>query len=67
VLDDAVATQDTVTQIIAAVRAVIRGVPGAAEVAAVQCTAHDYTDPGKPKIAWNDGQAPRRPGRCPGR
>ncbi|QKG23903.1 IS4 family transposase [Actinomadura verrucosospora] len=30
-LDDAVATQDTVTQLIAAVRAVIRHVPGAAE------------------------------------
>ncbi|MGW2111415.1 IS1182 family transposase [Streptomyces sp. NPDC001948] len=57
VLDDAVATQDTVTQLIAAVRAVIREVPGAAEVAAVQCTAHDYTDPGKPRIAWNDAQA----------
>ncbi|MCX4391409.1 MULTISPECIES: IS1182 family transposase [unclassified Streptomyces] len=57
VLDDAVATQDTVTQLIAAVRAVIREVPAAAEVAAVQCTAHDYTDPGKPRIAWNDEQA----------
>ncbi|MCX4746900.1 IS1182 family transposase [Kitasatospora sp. NBC_01287] len=57
VLDDAVATQDTVTQIIAAVRAVIREVPGAGEVAAAQCTAHDYTDPGKPRIAWNDSQA----------
>lgn len=57
VLDDAVATQDTVTQLIAAVRAVIRHVPGAAEVAGVQCTAHDYTDPGKPRIAWNDEQA----------
>jgi transposase len=57
VLDDAVASQDTVTQIIAAVRAVIREVPGAAEVAAVQCSAHDYTDPGKPRIAWNDEQA----------
>lgn len=54
VLDDAVATQDTVTQIIAAIRAVIREVPAACEVAAVQCTAHDYTDPGKPAIAWND-------------
>ena len=30
VLDDAVATQDTVTQLIAAVRRVIREVPGAA-------------------------------------
>ncbi|WP_146194068.1 transposase, partial [Streptomyces sp. MA5143a] len=57
VLDDAVATQDTVTQIIAAVRAVIREVPGADAVAAAQCGAHDYTDPGKPKIAWNDEQA----------
>lgn len=47
VLDDAVATQDTVTQIIAAIRAVIREVPGAADVAAVQCTAHDYTDAGR--------------------
>ncbi|MEE1667913.1 IS1182 family transposase [Streptomyces sp. WAC07094] len=57
VLDDAVATQDTVTQIIAAIRAVIREVPGADQIAAVQCTAHDYTDPGKPRIAWNDEQA----------
>ncbi|WAL76285.1 IS1182 family transposase [Kitasatospora sp. YST-16] len=57
VLDDAVATQDTVTQLIAAVRVVIREVPGADEVAAAQCTAHDYRDPGKPRIAWNDEQA----------
>ncbi len=57
VLDDAVATQDTVTQLVAAIRAVIREVPGAGQVAAVQCTAHDYTDPGKPRIAWHDEQA----------
>ena len=57
VLDDAVATQDTVTQIIAAIRMVLREVPGAGPVAAEQCTAHDYTDPGKPRIAWNDAQA----------
>ncbi|MFI1098764.1 IS1182 family transposase [Streptomyces sp. NPDC020917] len=57
VLDDAVATQDTVTQIIAAIRAVIREVPGAGEVAAAHCSAHDYNDPGKPRIAWNDEQA----------
>lgn len=57
VLDDAVSTQDTVTQIIAAVRTVIREVPGADRVAAAQCTAHDYADPGKPRIAWNDEQA----------
>jgi len=57
VLDDAVATQDTVTQLIAAVRRVIREVPGAREVAGTWCTAHDYGDPGKPKIAWDDEAA----------
>jgi hypothetical protein len=57
VLDDAVATQDTVTQLIAAVRRVIREVPGASEVAGRCCTAHDYRDPGKPKIAWDDEEA----------
>ena len=57
ILDDAVATQDTVTQLIAAIRRVRREVPGAADVVAQQCTAHDYDDPGKPAIAWNDAQA----------
>jgi hypothetical protein len=57
ILDDAVATQDTVTQLIAAIRRVRREVPGAAGVVAEHCTAHDYDDPGKPKIAWNDEQA----------
>jgi IS5 family transposase len=57
VLDDAVATQDTVTQLIAAIRRVRREVPGASEVVAAQCSAHDYDDPGKPAIAWNDRQA----------
>lgn len=57
VLDDAVATQDTVTQIVSAIRRVIREVPGADAVAGQWCTAHDYTDPGKPKIVWNDEAA----------
>lgn len=57
VLDDAVATQDTVTQLIAAIRRVGREVPGATEVIASRCTAHDYDDPGKPAIAWNDQAA----------
>lgn len=39
--DDAVATQDTVTQLIAAGRAERREVPGADTAAAVHCTAHD--------------------------
>ena len=54
VLDDAVATQDTVTQLIAAVRRVAREVPGADTVIAEQCRAHDYSRPGKPGIAWDD-------------
>jgi Transposase DDE domain/Transposase domain (DUF772) len=57
VLEDAVATQDTVTQLIAAIRRVGREVPGAAAVIAEQCRGHDYTDPGKPAIAWDDKQA----------
>ena len=57
VLDDAVATQDTVTQLIAAIRRVRREVSGAAAVVEVHCTAHDYDDPGKPAIAWDDKTA----------
>jgi hypothetical protein len=57
VLDDAVATQDTVTQLIAAIRRVGREVPGAAAVIAEHCSAHDYAEPGKPRIAWNDPAA----------
>jgi IS5 family transposase len=50
-LDDAVATQDTVTQLIAAIRRVRRVVPGASEVV---LSAHDYERSGKPLIAWDD-------------
>ena len=57
VLDDAVATQDTVTQLIAAIRRVAREVPAAAGMIAAHCIAHDYTDPGKPRIAWDDAGA----------
>jgi IS5 family transposase len=57
VLDDAVARQDTVTQLIAAVRRVAREVPGAAEIVAARCTGHDYASPGKPRIAWDDEAA----------
>ncbi len=57
ILEDAVATQDTVTQLIAAIRRVRREVPGAAEVIVAHCTGHDYDDPGKPAIAWNDPEA----------
>jgi transposase-like protein DUF772/DDE family transposase len=57
VLDDAVATQDTVTQLIAAVRRVRRAVPAAADLIAECCHGHDWDDPGKPAIAWDDQAA----------
>jgi hypothetical protein len=57
VCDEAVATQDTITGLIAAIRRVRREVPGAAEIIAARCHAHDYNDPGKPDIAWDDNQA----------
>src|SRR4051794_10293496 len=59
VLTDAVATQDTITQLIAAIRRVARTLPGGAELVAAHATAagHDYTSPGKPRIAWDDEAA----------
>jgi IS5 family transposase len=57
IFDDAVATQDTITQLVAAVRRVIREVPGAATVVAGHANAHDYSQSGKPRIAWDDAQA----------
>src|SRR6266487_4663512 len=41
ILADAVATQDTVTQLVAAIRKVAREVPGAAEQVAAVCNGHD--------------------------
>ena len=57
ILADAVATQDTVTQLITAIRRVAREVPDAAEQIAKVCTGHDYSAPGKPKIDWDDPAA----------
>jgi transposase len=56
VLDDAVARQDTVTQLIAAVRRVGRDVPEAAALIGSVCS-YDYSQAGKPTIAWNDPAA----------
>ena len=50
-LDDAVATQDTVTQLVSAIRRVRRMIPGAAQAPLV---AHDYEAGPKPLIAWDD-------------
>ena len=57
IVADSVATQDTVTQLISAIRRVAREVPGAAEKIAAVCSGHDYGRPGKPKIDWDDPAA----------
>lgn len=57
ILADAVATQDTITQLISAIRRVRRVVPGAAELIAAVCTGHDYAAAGKPRIDWEDPEA----------
>ena len=63
ILDDAVARQDTVTQLVAQIRRVGREVPGAKDLIATECTrltaltGQDYTATGKPPIAWNDPAA----------
>lgn len=54
IVDDAVATQDTVTQLVSLVRRVRQAVPAAA---VVEVTAHDYTVTGKPACAWDDPAA----------
>jgi IS5 family transposase len=60
VLDDAVARQDTVTQLVAAIRRVGREVDGARDLVGLHCTrlaaltGQDYTASGKPRIAWDD-------------
>jgi hypothetical protein len=63
VLDDAVARQDTVTQLVAQIRRVAREVPGAADLVTQCCTGlagltgQDYSQTGKPAIAWDDPAA----------
>ena len=57
ILADAVATQDTITQLVSAIRRVAREVPDAAGQIARVCAGHDYSKPGKPKIDWDDPQA----------
>lgn len=54
VLDDAVATQDTITQLVAAIRKVRKLVP---EARGVEVSAHDYDKAGKPVCAWDDALA----------
>lgn len=51
IVDDAVATQDTVTQLVSLVRRVRQAIPAAA---AVEVSGHDYSNAGKPACAWDD-------------
>jgi IS5 family transposase len=53
-LDDAVATQDTVTQLCSMIRRVRKQIPAAAAVALV---GDDYDSGGKPVCAWDDPDA----------
>jgi len=53
-LDDAVATQDTVTQLVSMVRRVRKAIAAAA---VVEVSAHDYDQSGKPVCAWDDPDA----------
>jgi hypothetical protein len=57
ILADAVATQDTITQLVSAIRRVGREVPGAAAQIAAVCSGHYYSQPGKPQIDWEDPAA----------
>jgi hypothetical protein len=57
VLDDAVARQDTITQLIAAVRRFGRDVPGGQDLVGIHARGYDYTRTGKPDIAWDDQDA----------
>lgn len=56
---DAVATQDTVTQLRAAIRKLLRSLPPelAARVRAVLERDDDYVNPGKPPCDWDDADA----------
>lgn len=56
ILDDAVARQDTVTQLIAQIRRVAVLVPAAGPVVA-GLSGHDYATGAKPDIAWEDAGA----------
>jgi hypothetical protein len=53
-LDDAVATQDTVTQLTSMIRRVRRQIPAAGEA---EMVAHDYESGHKPSCAWEDPSA----------
>jgi IS5 family transposase len=57
VLDDAVARQDAITQLIAGIRRFGRDVPGGQDLVATHARGYDYTRTDKPDIVWDDQNA----------
>ena len=57
VLDDAVARQDSITQLIAGIRRFGRDVPDGQELVSTHAARYDYTRTGKPEIDWDDQDA----------
>ena len=57
ILADAVATQDTVTQLVSAIRGWPARCPARRSRSRQVCAGHDYGKPGKPKIDWDDPAA----------
>ena len=54
---DAVARQDTITQLIAVIRRFGKAMEHGATLMAVHATSYDYSHVGKPDIAWDDQEA----------
>lgn len=57
ILDDAVARQDTITQLIAAIRRFSAHIPHGTDLLAEHATSYDYSRAGKPDIAWDEAAA----------
>lgn len=57
VLDDAVARQDTITQLIAGIRSFARDVPGGQDLLSIRAAGYDCTRTGKPDIDWDAQEA----------
>lgn len=57
VFQDAVARQDTITQLIAVIRRFGRAMEHGVTLMAVHARSYDYTHVGKPEIAWDDKEA----------
>lgn len=57
VFQDAVARQDTITQLISVIRRFGKTMADGVSLMALHATSYDYTRTGKPEIAWDDRDA----------